>query len=71
MRTRYVIYDDSRSYWFVRLGLGMFWECTSERSDAKEFETRAKAAKVMQAAGKHRDGWRVLQADGHTGEPTR
>ncbi len=51
--------DDGMCY-FVRLGLGIFWECCHERASAKEFATRTRAVKMMQACGKHREGWRVV-----------
>lgn len=56
----WVIYDDSRDLYFVHLGLGLFWECGS-RERAKLFTTRAAAAKVLTANGKHRQGWRVIK----------
>jgi len=46
--------------YFIRLGLGIFWEC-GPRDMAKEFRTRRDAVKTMQSAGKHHDGWRVIQ----------
>lgn len=55
----YLIYSDQHQAYFIRLGLGMFWECGS-REDAREFATRAQAVKVMQQNGKHYQGWRVL-----------
>jgi hypothetical protein len=56
----FVIYDDSRDIYFIQLGLGIFWEC-GERSRAKKFANRAAAVKVMQSAGKHKQGWRVVK----------
>jgi hypothetical protein len=56
----YVIYDDARKYYFKALALGMFWECTTKRDDAKEFSSRAAASKKLTESGKHRQGWRVV-----------
>ncbi len=60
----YVLYCDRHgpSGYFIRLGLGIFWEC-GPRTDAREFATRQAAATVLQRAGKHRHGWRVLRSD--------
>ncbi len=54
--------DESPRY-FIRLGLGIFWEC-GPIDMAKRFTTRQAAAKVMQDAGKHRNGWRVVATEG-------
>lgn len=60
-KTVYVLYCDQHdaSGYFIRLGLGIFWEC-GPREMAREFTTRHAAVAVMQQAGKHREGWRVL-----------
>lgn len=57
----FVLFDDSRSLYFVQLGLGIFWECTHEVARAKRFVKRSHAVKVLQANGKHRQGWRVIK----------
>lgn len=57
----YLIFDDRGGYYFVRLLIGIFWECSSRRDEAKEFTSRALAVKTMQAAGKHKQGWRIIQ----------
>lgn len=46
--------------YFIRLGLGLFWECSHNVKDARAFTTRASAAKVLHANGKHTQGWRVV-----------
>lgn len=56
----HVIFRDSDGAYFIRVGLGIFWECSERRRDAREFKTRAQAAKVLTANGKHQQGWRVL-----------
>jgi hypothetical protein len=53
--------DPDRLLYFIRLGLGVFWECGHNEDEARKFVTRARAAEVMQKAGKHRQGWRVLK----------
>ena len=55
----YVLYCDRLDAWFMCIRLGMFWEC-GPRETAREFSTRRQAVKVLQAHGKHREGWRVL-----------
>lgn len=60
----YVIFSDDADAYFIRVGLGIFWEC-GPRSMAREFKTRAQAAKILTDNGKHRDGWRVLKVDSH------
>ncbi len=49
--------------YFVRLGLGIFWECDTNIARARKFRTRAQAAKVLIANGKNHDGWRVVRAN--------
>lgn len=39
--------------YFIRVGLGIFWECTSTRADAKEFTSRALAVKTLHRSRKH------------------
>lgn len=56
----FVIYHDTRNIYFVRLGLGVFWECASNIGHAHVFTTRAQAAKVLTANGKQHYGWRVI-----------
>ncbi len=58
---KFLLYCDDHhaSGYFIRLGLGIFWEC-GPRDMAKEFSRRSDAVRVMQSAGKHRQGWRVL-----------
>lgn len=55
----YLIFCDDRSAFFHRMGLGIFWECGG-RDRAREFNTRAQAAKVLHKNGKHHQGWRVI-----------
>jgi len=59
-----IVYEksDRPTAYFIRIGLGIFWEC-GPRAMAKEFKTRAAAVKVMQQAGKHRQGWRVVREE--------
>jgi len=56
----FVIYHDSRDLYYVRLGLGVFWECASNIGQAFVFKSRARAADVLIKNGKHREGWRVI-----------
>jgi hypothetical protein len=52
--------------YFVRVGLGVFWECSQGelgRQERKIFSTRAAAARVLHKYGKHRQGWRILPAE--------
>lgn len=60
-KTVHLLYNDAHgaSGYFIRLGLGIFWEC-GPRDMAREFSTRAAAAKTMLRAGKNRHGWRVI-----------
>jgi len=51
-----------RPTYYIRTGLGIFWECTHDESEARQFSTRSAASKVLIGAGKHRQGWRVLRA---------
>lgn len=67
MTRRHVIYlivaDDPRvlhPHYFSHHGILNAWEWTAFRADAKQFTSRALAVKTMQAAGKHREGWRVI-----------
>lgn len=55
-----------RPSYFIRISLGIFWECTTNPAEAKQFPTRAAAVKVLQASGKHRQGWRVIRAEAGT-----
>ena len=48
--------------YFIRLGLGVFWECSSDLAEAKRFTRRADASKVLRESGKARQGWRVIPA---------
>lgn len=61
-KTVYVLYCDDHgpSGYYHGTGLGIFWTCGA-RAGAREFTTRAAAAKLMQRNGKHRQGWRVLK----------
>ena len=61
MTRSWLIFDDARGYYFIRLGLGIFWECGSKAEDAKRFTSRNQAVKVMQSARKHLEGWRVIE----------
>jgi hypothetical protein len=54
-----LVNEDATPRYFIRLGLGIFWEC-GPRAQAREFATRAAAVRVLHAAGKQRQGWRVL-----------
>ncbi len=54
---------DESPRFFIRLGIGIFWEC-GPFDMAKRFTTRQAAAKVMQDAGKNRQGWRVVAVEG-------
>lgn len=54
-----LVNDEGSPRYFIRLGLGIFWECGA-RTEAREFPTRAAAVRTMHNAGKHRQGWRVL-----------
>lgn len=71
----YAIYHDEYQYqdgkghertmspmWFVRLGLGIFWECTTKSDEARSFARRAEAVKMLKGCGKDRQGWRVVPA---------
>ncbi len=53
--------DDAHTSYFSRIGLGLFWT-SGPRVDAREFPTRAAAAKVLVGARKNREGWRVISA---------
>ena len=60
-KTVYVLYcDDHGESGYFQGTAFIFWTCGS-RNGAREFQTRAAAVKVMQANGKHRQGWRVLK----------
>lgn len=54
--------------YFIRLGLGIFWECTTRLDDARRFASRRDASAVLVRSGKHRQGWRVIPVarDGST-----
>lgn len=60
-RKVFLLYCDAHgnSGYFIRLGLGIFWEC-GPRAMAREFPKRSAAVKAMTAAGKHKQGWRVV-----------
>lgn len=62
MRRGYVITRESASgpIYFVRLGLGLFWECTSAVCEAKRFDRLTAASKVLRASGKASQGWRII-----------
>lgn len=55
--------EDPSCAYFVRLGLGIFWECSCNPDDARQFKTRQAAAKVLTENGKQRQGWRVIATD--------
>jgi hypothetical protein len=52
--------DTDRPVYYIRTGLGIFWECSNNQNEAKRFATRAAASKALVAAGKNRQGWRVI-----------
>jgi hypothetical protein len=52
--------DGSQPLYFLRLGLGIFWECSHNVGEARHFTTRAAASRVLTTNGKHRQGWRVV-----------
>jgi hypothetical protein len=57
-----IVRDESdKLLYYIRTGLGIFWECTHNASEARLFPTRAAASKVLTGAGKHRQGWRVVK----------
>lgn len=58
----YLIINDNRGIYFVCLGLGMFWECTSDRSKAREFPRRRDASRMLTSTGKQHEGWRIVAA---------
>ena len=62
--TRWLIVRDGadRLVYFIRIGLGIFWECTHNEAEARKFSTRAAASKVLIGSGKNRQGWRVVKA---------
>lgn len=67
----HVIYNDRQNFYFKLLALGLFWECVSSRAEAREFATRADAAKMLRKCGKHREGWRVLTVESIRGVERR
>ena len=64
MKRYIIIHDDLHGdlVYFIRLGLGIFWECSPKPEEAKRFVTRSAAVKILHASGKHRQGWRVVVA---------
>ena len=67
MAKRFVLIRDDLDgalVYFIRIGLGIFWECGPKSDEAKKFSTRAAAVKILHATGKHREGWRVLAEQG-------
>ena len=63
---RFVIVRDEKDgqlLYYLRTGLGIFWECSHNPEEARLFDTRSHASRVLTSAGKHRQGWRVIAAD--------
>lgn len=54
-------------HYFMDIGLGIFWTCGTSPDNARRFARRAAAVKVLQANGKHREGWRVITAPPRAG----
>ena len=62
--TQFVIMrDDDPAVYFIRVGLGIFWECSDRLRDAKRFTTRSQAARVLIRNGKNRLGWYIEATD--------
>jgi len=60
MKRRYLIVDDTgdgRPLYHVRLGLGMFNECSHQLAEARRFETRRAAVRVWRLL---RHGFRII-----------
>ena len=66
--TRYLLYRDGVDAYFMRVGLGTFWEC-GPRQFAKEFTRRADAAKILHRYQKHLAGWRIVTERATNAEP--
>ena len=65
MNREYVLIQENRdgsSHYFVRVALGLFWECTIHPREARRFRSRPAASKVLTTNGKHQQGWRVIPA---------
>lgn len=54
-------YPDETRY-FIRFGLGMFWECTTNAAEARQFTQRSEAARMLKRTGKACEGWCIVRA---------
>lgn len=64
MKRYMIIKDDDRLgvLYLVRVGLGLFWESTTTRDDARVFTRRSDAAKELQRGGRfgRTSVWRIV-----------